>query len=61
MGGIFSSEQKRAKVVPFFKFGESDKVPNYRPISVLSFSSKIFEKMMYNNVVNLMDKNDIFL
>ena len=33
---------------------------NYRPISVLSFFSKIFEKIMYNNVVNFMDKNDTF-
>ena len=57
---IFPSELKLAKVVPIFKSGESDKVPNYRPISVLSFLSKIFEKIMYNNVVNFMDKNDTF-
>ena len=44
---ISPSELKLAKVVPIFKSGESDKVPNYRPISVLSFFSKIFEK---NNV-----------
>ena len=48
MEGIFPSELKLAKV------------PNYRPISVLSFFSKIFEKIMYNNVVNFMDKNDTF-
>ena len=60
MEGIFPSELKLAKVVPIFKSGESDKVPNYRPISVLSFFSKIFEKIMYNNVVNFMDKNDTF-
>ena len=53
-------ELKQAKVVPIFKSGESDKVPNYRPISVLSFFSKIFEKIMYNNVVNFRDKNDTF-
>ena len=39
---------------------ESDKVPNYRPISVLSFFSKIFEKIMCNTVVNFMDENDTF-
>ena len=60
MEGIFPSELKLANVVSIFKSGESDKVPNYRPISVLSFFSKIFEKIMYNNVVNFMDKNDTF-
>ena len=60
MEGIFPSELTLAKVVPIFKSGESDKVHNYRPISILSFFSKIFEKIMYNNVVNFMDKNDTF-
>ena len=60
MEGIFPSELKLAKVVPIFKSGESDKVPNYRPISVLSFFSKIFEKIMCNTVVKFMDKTDTF-
>ena len=44
MEGVFPSEFKLAKVVPFFKDGESNKVTNYTPISVLSFFSKVFEK-----------------
>ena len=56
--GVFPSELKLAKVVPIFKSGESDKVTNYRPISVLSFFSKIFEKTMFKYVVNFMDKHD---
>ena len=40
MEGIFPSELKLAKVVPIFKSGESDKVPNYSQISVLSFFLK---------------------
>ena len=39
MEGIFPSELNLAKIIPIFK---SDKVTNYRPISVLSFFSKIF-------------------
>ena len=60
MEGIFPSELKLANVVPIFKSAESDKAHNYRPILVLSFFSKICEKIMYNNVVNYMDKNDTF-
>ena len=56
--GIFPSELKLAKVVPIFISGESDKVTNYRPISVLSFFSKIFEKIRYNYVIKFMDKNN---
>ena len=55
--GIFPSKFKLVKVVPIFKSGESDSY-NYRPISVLSFFSKIFEKIIYNYVVHFMDKND---
>ena len=59
MEGIFPSELKLANVVPIFKSGESDKVSNYRPISVLFFFQKVFgEKTMYNFVVNFMDKCD---
>ena len=58
MEGIFPSQLKLAKDVPIFKSGESDKVTNYRPISVLSFFLKIFEKIMYNYVINFMDKNN---
>ena len=58
MEGVFPSELKLAKVVPIFKAGESDKVTNYRPISVLSFFHKYLKKTMYNYVVNFMDKHD---
>ena len=34
--GVFPSELKLAKVVPIFKSGDSSKITNYRPISVLS-------------------------
>ena len=57
---IFPSELKLTKVVPIFKSKESDKVPNYKLISVLSFFSKIFKKIIYNTIVNFMDKNDTF-
>ena len=57
--GIFPDELKLARVVPIYESGDKKEVSNYRPISVLSFYSKIFEKMMYEYVVEFMDKNKI--
>ena len=58
MEGVFPSELKLARVIPLFKSGDSAQITNYRPISVLSFFSKIFERVMYNHIVNFMDSND---
>ena len=54
---MFPSELKLAKVVPLFKSGDSSQITNYRPISILSFFSKIFERIMYNHIVDFMDSN----
>ena len=59
MEGVFPSELKLAKVIPIFKSGDSTKMSNYRPISILSFFSKIFEKLMYNIVNNFLYKNEV--
>ena len=57
--GIFPSELKLARVVPIFKCGDSTALSNYRPISILSFFSKIFEKLLYKGLLNFLDANDI--
>ena len=59
MEGVFPSELKLAKVIPIFKSGDSTKMSNYRPISILSFFSKIFEKLMYNILNNFLYKNEV--
>ena len=38
---------------------QSQTISNYRPISILSFFSKIFEKIMYNHIVNFMDTHEV--
>ena len=45
--GIFPEKLKLAKITPVFKRGSIQDKDNYRPISVLSVFSKIFEKVMY--------------
>ena len=57
--GVFPSELKLAKVVPIFKAGATYKITDSRPISVISFFSKVSEKIIYHRLIELMDHNDI--
>ena len=41
---IVPKELKLAKVVPIYKAGDFTSITNYRPISILTCFSKIFEK-----------------
>ena len=44
--GIFPNKLKIAKIMPVFKSNDKSKLTNYRPISLLSAFSKVFEKVM---------------
>ena len=57
--GIFPNELKIAKVFPIFKAGDEQLITNYRPISVLNFFSKIFEKVVANYIVDFLESNNI--
>ena len=57
--GVIPEKLKLAIVTPIFKAGENNKYENYRPISVLSCFSKLFEKLMYNRLIDFIDKNQI--
>ena len=59
--GIFPVELKLARVVPILKAGDPSQIANYRPISVLTFFSKVFEKIMYNCIFKSMDDNHVFM
>ena len=48
--GIYPDKLKIAKLIPLFKKDEEAKTDNYRPISLLSSISKIFEKVVYNQL-----------
>ena len=44
---MFSDILKQAKVIPVYKSGPKNLPSNYRPISLLSPVSKVFEKLLY--------------
>ena len=50
---------KLAKVVPIFKQGSRFVCSNYRPISVLSSVSKIFERCIFNQLIAYLTNNNM--
>ena len=44
--GYFPNSLKTARITPVFKSGDPTQFGNYRPISVLSVMSKVFEKVI---------------
>ena len=57
--GTFPDVLKIAKITPIFKKGSKTDKNNYRPISVLSVFSKIFEKLMYTRLYKYLDVHNI--
>lgn len=57
--GVFPDEMKVAKVVPLFKGGDKCSISNYRPVSILSVFSKILERLMYNRIMEYVNKHEI--
>ena len=58
----FPTSWKKANVTPIFKKEDPSDVNNYRPISLLSCLSKLFEKIVFKYIFNfLRDNNKISL
>ena len=52
---------KVSSVVPVFKnVGERSTAKNYRPVSLLSVVSKVFEKLIKNRIVDQLEKCGLF-
>ena len=54
--GVFPDEMKIANVFPLFKCDDQEMFNNYRPVSLLCSLSKVFEKIMYNRLIEFLDK-----
>ena len=57
--GIFSQCFKTAQIIPIFKSGDPNSTANYRPISMLAFLSKMFEKLMCARLDSYLKSNNI--
>ena len=58
--GIFPNRFKIAKVLPLYKKGEKHILINYRPISLLPSISNFFEKVIYIQLYNYFESNNLF-
>ena len=57
--GIVPNELKVAKIIPLFKSGNKELISNYRPISLLPCLSKVLEKIVYNRIIDFVEKYNI--
>ena len=59
LSSIFPDMWKLANVIPIFKNGDKQLIKNYRPISLLPICGKMFEKIIFNNVYNYLNTNNL--
>ena len=57
--GKFALEWKKANVVSAHKKGDKPILENYRPMSLLRITGKIFERILYNNMFESFTKSDL--
>ena len=57
--GLFPDNLKTAKVVPVHKTGDKCNPSNYRPISLLTTFSKVFEKLIYSRAEAFLNKHSL--
>ena len=57
--GAYPSKLKMSKIIPIFKAEDETEPNNYRPISLLSNFTRIFEKMMYRRMKSFINEKEI--
>ena len=59
--GTFPSSWKKANVVPVHKKENKNLLKNYRPISLPPIFGKIFERILFKDLLNYFHKNQFFI
>ena len=57
--GLFPTKLKTAKVTPVHKANDKDNVNNYRPISVISTVAKVYERIVFDQLYNYLNRNNL--
>ena len=60
INGNFPELLKKADVCPIFKKNDKTKCENYRPISLLSNLSKLYERTMHTRIYDFLEQSDVF-
>ena len=58
--GIFPDKLKVAKVIPLFKKGDNTIFDNYRPISILPAISKVFERVIFDQLHEYFHNRELY-
>ena len=58
---MFPTELKIANVLPLYKSDDPFCFNNYRPVSLLCVLSKVFEKVMYNRLLDFLEDRKFFV
>ena len=59
--GILPKDWLTANICPVHKKGRRDDASNYRPISLTSICSKVLEHIIYHNIMNHLNNNNILI
>ena len=57
--GMFPDDWRKAIIVPIFKKGDKQNIKNYRAVSLLPICSKVFERLIYNNILKYFLDNNL--
>ena len=57
--GKFPSDQKVARVIPVHKKGDIKEPGNYRPVSILTSASKVFERFLADRIIEHIEYNEL--
>ena len=58
--GVFPDDWKQSNVVPIHKRDSKNLIKKYRPISLLPIFSKVFERLIFNSLLNYFVQNKLF-